>query len=208
MPKDAVCLIDGMAIVQKLKGSHKTFADVAHALLSIILNEGAESSRIDVVFVVNQEQSIKKVERSRRGAPEGTEFKNFSTGHSVQQWRKFLACTSNKTSLIKVVVQEWQQQKNRERLADKVLYVTLQEKCYKITSTGSEEVEELKSTHEEADTRLLLHALHASLAGHRSLIIVSDDTDVLVLCLSFSAEIQSQIYQKSGTQARTKYSSQ
>lgn len=38
-------------------------------------------------------------------------------------------------------------------------------------------------THEEADTRLLLHAKHASKAGHKSIIIKTLDSDVVVLAL-------------------------
>ena len=42
-------------------------------------------------------------------------------------------------------------------------------------------VEALNSHHEEADTRLLLHAKHASL-DHRRIVMQSPDTDVVVLC--------------------------
>lgn len=35
--------------------------------------------------------------------------------------------------------------------------------------------------HEEADTRLFLHAKHAALGGSRSINIVSSDTDVVVI---------------------------
>ena len=39
-------------------------------------------------------------------------------------------------------------------------------------------------THEEADTRLMIHALDASLRGHRRIKIRTNDTDVIVLALS------------------------
>ena len=38
--------------------------------------------------------------------------------------------------------------------------------------------------HEEADTRMFVHAKHASLAGSRVVTIVSSDTDVVVLDIS------------------------
>ena len=38
--------------------------------------------------------------------------------------------------------------------------------------------------HEEADTRLMVHALDASLSGHKRIKIRSNDTDVLVLAIS------------------------
>ena len=50
IPQPSVCVIDGMALVQRLKGDQKTFAAVAKTLLSRVLNEGGSSDRIDVVF--------------------------------------------------------------------------------------------------------------------------------------------------------------
>ena len=157
------------------------------------------------MFDVYLEQFIKNLERTRRGATDGTAFKHIAPGHSVQQWRKFLACPSNKESLVQVVVEEWKHAKNSKKFIGKDVYVTVKDKCYKITQSGSEEIEELKTTQEEADTRLIFHAKHAAKAGYKCLIIISDDTDVLVLAIAFSSNIQCQIYQKSGTRARTKY---
>ena len=53
-------------MVQRLKGDHKTFAEIADVLMSMILREGATSKRIDVVFDVYRETSIKNTERERR----------------------------------------------------------------------------------------------------------------------------------------------
>ena len=44
-------------------------------------------------------------------------------------------------------------------------------------------VTQLKSSQEEADTRMLLHALHAAESGFKAVIITADNTDVLVLSL-------------------------
>ena len=46
------------------------------------------------------------------------------------------------------------------------------------------------STHEEAGTRLMIHALDASLCGHRRMKIRSNDTDVVVLAISVANTIQ------------------
>lgn len=43
-------IIDEMAMVQKLKDEHKTFAEVVDSLLSMALHEGTESQCIDMVF--------------------------------------------------------------------------------------------------------------------------------------------------------------
>ena len=44
-------------------------------------------------------------------------------------------------------------------------------------------------THEEADTRLLLHANHAALHGHLKTLIRTVDTDVVVLAVSVAATL-------------------
>ena len=54
-------------------------------------------------------------------------------------------------------------------------------------------VPELKCTHEEADTRMILHAKHIQGA----VLIHADDTDVLVLLLSHS-NVLGDVYMKTG----------
>ena len=58
-------MIDAMALVQRLKGDHKTFAEVAESLLCLVLHEGSNPKRIDVIFDVYKEKSIKNAERER-----------------------------------------------------------------------------------------------------------------------------------------------
>ena len=54
-----------------------------------------------------------------------------------------------------------------------------------LTSNDRTEMSNLAPcTHEEADTRLMIHALDASLRGHRRIKIRTNDTDVIVLALS------------------------
>ena len=55
----SACLIDGMALVQRLKGGQKTFAAIAESLLSMKLNEGTSSDRIDQFrYIKIQSQTI------------------------------------------------------------------------------------------------------------------------------------------------------
>ena len=54
------------------------------------------------------------------------------------------------------------------------------------------EAGELKTSQEEADAHILLHAKYAS--GYKSIILVADDTDILLLCLRFFNDINSNIY--------------
>ena len=51
-------------------------------------------------------------------------------------------------------------------------------------------VHRLYSSHEEAHTRMLLHAKDASEAGWRNVVIKSPDTDVAVLAIGLAHQIQ------------------
>ena len=58
IPMLSATIIDGMSLVQKMKGNDQTFSQLAESALIQILHEGARSERIDVVFDVYREDSI------------------------------------------------------------------------------------------------------------------------------------------------------
>ena len=205
IPQPSACIIDGMVLVQRLKGDHKKFSDVADSLFGMVLHEGASSKRIDVIFDVYRENSIKNTEREHRGAEYGNEFRNLQPDHKVQQWRKFLLNPQNKKALTIFVTKEWKQDKYRRKLTDKVLFVACEEECHQISPEAAFTVEELSSTQEEADTRILLHLSHAARSDYNTLIVASEDTDVFILCVSFKHLIPSSIFFKCGTQTRVRY---
>ena len=62
--------------------------------------------------------------------------------------------------------------------------------------------EELRSTQEEADTRVFLHAAQAAAAGYRAVVITSVDTDVFVLSLAFKGFISCPIFVKRSQQSQ------
>lgn len=117
-----------------------------------MIAEGDDSSRIDVVFDVYQENSIKAAERVWQGESESTHFKNISPGHTIKQGRKFLVGSRNKESLIKVITEEWRHPRHQRWFVGKVMYVTCGETCYELTEHGFMMVHGLKCTQEEADT--------------------------------------------------------
>ena len=64
------------------------------------------------------------------------------------------------------------------------LYVTCEETCFNMTADEWVEVAVLQSTQEESDTRLFLHALHGAITGSKAVIVTSEGTDVMLLCLA------------------------
>jgi hypothetical protein len=105
-PGHSASIVDGMNLVQRVKGDQATFGDVATAVLSMALREGSQSSRIDVVFDIYLENSIKNSERSVRGGETGHQLKDITGTQIVRQWKSFLTRVDNKTNLITFIVSQ------------------------------------------------------------------------------------------------------
>ena len=104
LPGNTATVIDGMNLVQRVKGDQATFGDVAITILSMALKEGNQSRRIDVVFDTYRENSIKNSERSIRGEETGHQLQAITDKQIVRQWRSFLTRVTNKISLITFIV--------------------------------------------------------------------------------------------------------
>jgi hypothetical protein len=206
IPSPSTTVIDGMTLIQRLNGDQKSFADIGLILLKMALNEGQFSDRIDIVFDVYKQVSIKHLERKARCHNEqSVEYSNINSSHIVRQWRKFLTNTRNKKALVAFLIKEWSQPHSIEIIGNKTLYVTLEEKCLKIFDGDPEPVQELESTHEEADTRIFLHVAHAAKSRSAPIMIASVDTDVFLLGLAFASVVNVPLFQKSGTSKRCHY---
>ena len=80
IPQPSACIIDGMSLVQKAHGKNKTFGELSEALLVSALCAGSGSYRIDVVFDVYKDVSIKNAERVNCGSDSGLFFSNIVAG--------------------------------------------------------------------------------------------------------------------------------
>jgi hypothetical protein len=196
-------IIDAMALIRKAHGENHTFEELSDKLLTQILYTGQKSNRIDVVFDVYREQSIKTAERECRASQSGIVFTQIRPGHTIRNWKGLLDCTESKNNLTKFLAENWQNPGKRLKLGNKVMFITCGNQCLKLTKSMCQTIGELGSDHEEADTRVLLHAKHAA-EEFNSIEVVSDDTDVLVICLALSHLIDSQIYIRRGTKLRVR----
>ena len=111
--------------------------------------------------------------------------------------KKFLALDSNKESLIELFFQ-FRKTLNFTYFEDFTVLVLHDFKCRCLygNSNGEvivEDIRELQSNHEEADTRMYLHAMHVS-KTHETIIVKSPDTDVLVLGIAFAQNTQKQLF--------------
>jgi len=111
--------------------------------------------------------------------------------------------------LIKFLSEEWKAKEYSERLQREgnVLYVTSEKECWKITSERNNQVSELSSSQEEADSWLLLHPPNAAKEGYEVVVVNSEDSDVFILLLGFSNSnntINTKLYMRCGTRKRTR----
>lgn len=127
-------------------------------------------------------------------------YKNLQPGFPIKSWKNFLALSCNKVEVVKFLVSFWRRSECRKKLAEKVLYVTQEEECWRITSSSFEIVPDLRCSHEEADTRIVLHALHCQCP----FIVHADDTDVLVLLLGHSTSLNRIGFMKMGKGQKTR----
>ena len=132
-------------LVRKIKTAGLTYEEFTLKLLNTDLWSSSSSTRVDVIFDVYRQISIKSAERARRKSG-SLKFKKIVGSQQIKQWTSFLSPVNNKTELIKFTVEEWK--KNSHLLNDKLLYVTCEEKCFMISDGNLSTVAHLDSTQE------------------------------------------------------------
>ena len=136
IPQRCRRIFDEMVMLQKIRGDQKTFAKLADSKMSMVLHEGTDSQRIDVVFDVYRKNSIKNHKREKRGSESGHKVKNFKANYKIHQWLTFLSNSKNKSLLSKFISEKWQNERHRERFAGKTIFVTTEDYCYELSSIG------------------------------------------------------------------------
>ena len=126
IPRPTARVIDAMSIIQKHKDNQKSFAELANTLFLKFKAEASECGRIDVVFDVYEDESIKGAVRSDRGAAEATQFKNLIVGHKIKLWKKG---SSDKASLIRFLCKEWKKAAYRGKLDGKEMFLAYDQEC-------------------------------------------------------------------------------
>ena len=105
-PTDYVLIIDGMAAVRQFKVADLTYNKFARQLLRYFIALGKNASRIDAVFDVYHQNSIKGVKRNRRSQGE-LAFNRILPNSEIKQWNLLLSSNTNKNKLIGFIVNEW-----------------------------------------------------------------------------------------------------
>jgi hypothetical protein len=200
---DKAYVLDAMAILQTLKVLPTTFGELAMDLLAMIVNIAVFSSSGLVDFVCDRypQQSIKNLEREKR-AMGGTNVIRIYSGEQrvPRQWKKFMASGENKEEIMKFIFNTWRKA-DPQALKGVEVFLAHEDKCHKLNElTGDmscNAIEELFSDHEEADTRMIAHARHASLS-YPNVVVKSPDTDVFLIALNASTNISANLFFETG----------
>ena len=202
-------IYDGMALVQKTKPTvQSTFGEYADLLLGIILKtfDIETCERIDVVFDrYDNKMSIKTSEKLRRQKTQGL-YINIH-GHNTQLPKhrsKFMDVPRSKSNLAAFLCSYWSLHAATRIVDGKILYLAggfedgVITKCIKTNSV--ENIPDLYTNQEEADTRMLLHAYHA-MEECPKITIDSPGMDVAVLCVYYVERLAkvSELYFYTGT---------
>ncbi len=202
-------LIDGMAMLQSLNESFfKTFDDLSRQVLQKTLKLlDDEDLGIDCIAIVfdryDKADSIKTMECQRRGAGEAMASHQITGPRDVPHYRNFLKGSANKAALAEFVCESITSKAPSRIQQNKSIVLAggfADGQIVKsVTNTGVRIMQHLSSSQEEADTRLLLHAMDMS-ATHSRVVVHCDDTDVLVILLYYYSRglLPAEVYMHAG----------
>ena len=169
-------IFDGAAVVHALppNSASKTFDDYAARVFVAYLHQQLRNNdRVDVVWDTYLDDSLKEHAREKRG--QGMRRK-VSPKTMIPKWKSFLCHPKNKAELFSFLSTKVEQS---EFQADKVVYITSGDKVLNVGSAHTMS----DCNHEEADTRIVIHLLHALVTGSQLIQIRTVDTDVVVILL-------------------------
>ena len=163
----------------------------------VIINSICPSDRLHIVYDSYIEDSIKESERCRRNLVQPLDFYGIDMSSKMPvQTDRFWASNINKQELQKLsrsYLQEVSQSEKKDIVLSGYVDHELKEmQCVEIQineQTGDSKeivIEELCSMLEEADTRIIPHLYYDASKGHKRFVVVSNDTDVVVLILFYT----------------------
>ena len=165
--------IDGMAAVQSLANSSgaKTFGEWSDRFLRHVTSHFSEScTRVDVLFDRYVKNSIKGGTRDKSKEKKGTRIRRNvdNRDQRIGNWERFIILEDNKASLAHFLSTEisesYSAPPGRELVINGGFKDTL--KVWS-SDTSRQDIRELASDHEQADTRIALHARDAAARGYK-----------------------------------------
>ena len=183
---NGVMIIDGPFLLHtRQPGKLVTFGDYAGEFCKYLLKLLEVNNRVDVVFDVYKDESLKTGTRSKRGG--GIRRRVTGNSNIPSNWKGFLCDSENKKELFNFLA-------DAAMLIDlpqnKQIIITKEDRCLYNPNCNSRDID--FCSQEEADTCIFLHASDAAKHGFDEIQIKTGDTDVLVLGISFFKKINVQ----------------
>jgi hypothetical protein len=170
-------IFDGAALVHILKPTLvKTFDEYANKIFIPFVNRELKSvNRIDIVWDKYIENSLKESTRQKRGS--GVRRKVNPQTKIPDNWYHFLREPKNKTELF-----EFLNEKTVNHIYEEGKEVCLTHNN-NIVSNVKHRKDFMNSDIEEADTRILIHIIHALENNFNKIMVRTVDSDILVILL-------------------------
>ena len=171
-------VIDGGILIHSLPGTTvqgKTFDSYFDKeLCPRVCHDLKRSSRVDIVWDQYRALTIKGGTREKRGT--GTRQCVSGTAKIPGNWQKFLANIDNKKELFTFLSKKITEEQFPD---DKDVYITAGDQVHHVGNSTPMD----QCNHEEADTRVIVHLLHALQTSSLGM-VHTGDTDVVVILLS------------------------
>ena len=200
-PEVSMKVIDGAAFVNMNRPmTSDTYGNFCkNELIHKLKLTSQNVDRLDVVFDVYRERSLKSQTRENRG--EGIRISLRKDTKIYKDFQKFMRNDLNKTELFKMISETAVEEIPE---TETTVIATVGSGVLSNSNLNTLNIE--PCNHEEADTRLLLHVLDGAKSGIKKISIITVDTDVVVIAIQhFSALDLEELWVEFGVGKSRKY---
>ncbi|KAJ8040231.1 hypothetical protein HOLleu_14463 [Holothuria leucospilota] len=179
---DAI-LLDGAAIINMLPpGPVTTFTYYSETgFLPYVQSQLRKANRVEIVWDKYIPNSLKSMTRQKQG--KGTRRQVEPETKIPGNWKAFLSIDENKMELFAFLAQQCTQIHTDGKVVSTLGKLTI------LNSQTEDTIRLSPCTHEEPDTRILLHAADASCSGCKQIMLRTVHTDVVVLSIELFTQI-------------------
>jgi len=201
LPATDTYIIDGSALIQMLRpeGDIATFEEyISKIVTPYVLRKAPFYKRVDIVFDVYLKNSIKGSTREKRGIGYRVEVSNQAFLPSQCSWSNFLRKGENKSTLFRMIANAL-----ITSITADIVTIVVTAGDVALCNTDLLDVSDISPCdHEEADTRMFLHVLHAQ----SNAIIKTVDTDVVIIAIFCFKDLGiDQLWIEFGCGSRTRF---
>ena len=162
--------------------------------------------RVDIVADTYLDKSIKSAQRIKEGTSSKVLIGSVKS-KVLRNINKFMLNNDNKISLIKLIFEYVINEKEavNSLLMTESIVLSGDDESYTVSYDSVIQNDDLKSNQEEADTKVILHAIHTIKNSSHKVVIrsPSGDTDIIILALALINE-QHMVYMDYGNGKRRK----